>query len=85
MSRWEWRKKEPKVFSVYPNPSNGWFTVEASENENISAWSVYNLAGQKVAQGNAQSGGQSLEINLNLPSGLYALGTGAKRWQKGES
>ncbi len=66
-------EKEAQSFSVYPNPSNGRFTIEAGENENISSWSVYNLAGQKVAQGNAQSGGQSLDINLNLPSGLYAL------------
>ena len=66
-------EKETQSFSVYPNPSNGRFTVETSENENISAWSVYNLSGQNVAQGNVQSGGQSLEINLNLPSGLYAL------------
>ncbi len=66
-------EREVQAFSVYPNPSNGRFTIEASENERISTWSVYNLAGQKVAQGNAQSGGQSLEINLNLPSGLYAL------------
>ncbi len=66
-------EKEVQSISVYPNPSNGRFTVEMSENENISAWSVYNLSGQKVAQGSAQRGGQSLGINLNLPSGLYAL------------
>ncbi len=66
-------EKESQNFSVYPNPSNGRFTIKASENENISTWSVYNLSGQKVAQGSLQNGGQTLEINLNLPSGLYAL------------
>lgn len=66
-------EKETRSFSVYPNPSSGRFTVETSENENISSWSVYNLTGQKVAQANAQNAGQSFEINLSLPSGLYAL------------
>lgn len=66
-------EKAPKVFSVYPNPSAGRFTVETDNNKGISSWTVYNLSGQKVAEGSSISVVQSLEMNLNLPSGLYAL------------
>ena len=66
-------EQEPNQFSVYPNPGSGRFTIEASENSQIVSWAVYNLSGQKVAQGNAPHFGQSMQINLNLSSGLYAL------------
>ena len=66
-------EKEPNQFSVYPNPGSGRFTIEASENSQIVSWAVYNLSGQKVAQGSASHFGQSMQINLNLSSGLYAL------------
>lgn len=66
-------EKEAQSFSVYPNPNTGRFTVEAGENARIASWSVYNLAGQKVARANVPHFGQSMQINLNLPSGLYAL------------
>ena len=66
-------EQEAKAFSVYPNPNSGRFIVETAQNNHISAWSVTNLAGQKVAQGNAQGVGPSLQIHLNLPTGLYAL------------
>ena len=65
-------EKEPRVFSVYPNPSVGRFRVESDLNQSVASWAVYNLSGKKVAEGNTQNN-VTLEISLNLSSGLYAL------------
>lgn len=49
---------------VYPNPSNGIFNIQTTENINKIA--VYNTLGQKVLEGN------TLTIDLtNQPSGIY--------------
>lgn len=52
-----------KVFSVYPNPTNGRFMVEASEN--ISAITVFNSNGRCVFNKTSQN---SRSINLELDS-----------------
>src|SRR5690554_2681297 len=68
-------EKKPKAFSVYPNPSSGRFTVASDFNHAIASWAVYNLAGQRVAQGKTLNN-ENVEMNLNLPTGLYALELG---------
>lgn len=65
-------EKEPKIFSVYPNPSAGRFVIESDFNHSIASWAVYSLSGKKVAEGISQHT-LNLEISLELPSGLYAL------------
>ena len=66
------REKEPKAFSVYPNPSAGRFKVASDFNHVIASWTVFTLSGQKLAEGKTVNN-ENLEINLNLPVGLYAL------------
>lgn len=56
---------------VYPNPSNGMFTIEGVEGQNLV---IYNLYGQIVYQGKSANNGT---INLEeLPGGIYLLQVG---------
>jgi hypothetical protein len=53
-----------KSIVLYPNPSNGIFNIQTTENINKIA--VYNTLGQKVLEGN------TLTIDLtNQPTGIY--------------
>jgi hypothetical protein len=54
-------------FVIYPNPSNGIFTIKTNDTKNLS-WKVYNNLGQTV------SNGSSFNIDLSsLASGMYLL------------
>jgi hypothetical protein len=59
--------------SIYPNPSNGQFTIQSSVNSGQSSVEIYNVLGQNVYSNSLNiSQGSSLEINMNTrPAGLY--------------
>jgi len=61
-----------KVIKVYPNPSNGWFTINNNKSSKID-YVVYNLLGQSVLTGNSNA---SMEQNINLSAhadGIYII------------
>ena len=55
--------------TVYPNPSNGQFTVSLSQ---ASQLTVYNSLGQLIVTQNMQAGQQQLNLGFQ-PSGVYSL------------
>lgn len=56
---------------VYPNPTNGQFTISTSELDNPWSVEVYNMLGEKVYSQSAIANAQ-LTINLNSqPKGVY--------------
>jgi hypothetical protein len=54
---------------IYPNPSNGNFTVEMKENTTNSALSIYNAMGQNVF--NQPINASKTTINTSLKHGIY--------------
>ncbi|HKR03709.1 MAG TPA: T9SS type A sorting domain-containing protein [Bacteroidia bacterium] len=68
---------EPKLsVSIFPNPSNGEFTIDLKRMLNPSSdgqrvISIYNMLGEKVYSTIINQ--QSSIINLNMPSGIYFL------------
>ncbi len=60
--------------SVYPNPNNGIFTVQLSEDNGQSSVEVYNLLGQKINIEMLKKFQNIYEINFsNQTSGIYIL------------
>ncbi len=58
---------------VYPNPSNGIFTVEFNKNIDSGSIEIYNVLGKKVHEAKIIKS-KTIDINLiNLPSGIYTL------------
>ena len=55
-------------FNVFPNPSNGNFTVRFSEVKNVSV-EVMNIVGQSVYQNNFKS--SEINLDLDLTAGTY--------------
>ena len=55
-------------FSVYPNPSNGEFTISFIENE--AEISVLNFSGQVIIRSKAEKGKIKLKIDNN---GIYLI------------
>jgi alpha-tubulin suppressor-like RCC1 family protein len=62
-------------FFVYPNPSNGWLTIEYQLDENETGQiEVFDLSGRSVYDSTLSSGRSTAQIRLeNLQSGLYLL------------
>jgi len=56
-------------FNIYPNPSNGNFTVEMKENATNSRLSIYNLMGENVFIQPINA--TKTSINTRLKSGIY--------------
>ena len=55
--------------ALYPNPTQGWFTIEA---ESIREVVVYNLTGQQIQR--LQTNDPVVTLNLSgLPSGVYSV------------
>lgn len=75
-------EKEPQSFSVYPNPSGGVINIVTESQTQLEAYAIYDLSGRNLdssrlrskssARLPAYSNGQ-IQIELNLPNGLYAL------------
>jgi hypothetical protein len=61
-------QNEEVKLNIYPNPSEGIFTVNIGES---SSWSVYNLAGVKLKSG---KGSGTFQLDLKTyPKGIYFL------------
>ena len=70
-----------EYISVFPNPSNGKFTIQSSVISGQLLVEIYNEMGQKVASSNSSeggalkslpSGGQGWALDLsNQPAGIY--------------
>jgi M6 family metalloprotease-like protein len=64
---------QPMSFKVYPNPSNGRFTVEVNEEGTNSEITIYNIIGAKVGKP-FRADGQLTSIDLNpLEKGIYFI------------
>lgn len=57
--------------SVYPNPSNGNFTIQCNKNA-MTGIKLYNSVGNLVVEKTLQNTAQE-NISLNLPAGIYYL------------
>ncbi|MDO8999856.1 MAG: T9SS type A sorting domain-containing protein [Bacteroidota bacterium] len=53
---------------VYPNPSNGQFTIEVQKTENILV-KIYNMLGEKIFEN--QSDNSKIKVNLSTGAGIY--------------
>lgn len=63
-------KNAREVFSVFPNPTSGVFTIENKQpNAAIQAVSMYDITGKCVWRGT--TGKQNITINMGLMRGLY--------------
>jgi len=60
---------DEKFITIYPNPSNGTFTIASSIN-NLSI-EIYNLLGQKVYESTVVNGASQIHSNLN--KGIYLV------------
>jgi hypothetical protein len=61
--------KQIKDFAVYPNPSNGKFTIES---ESIGKFSVLDLSGRIIYR-DYYLNAKKVELDMNLKSGVYFI------------
>ena len=64
------------LFEVYPNPSNGVFTLEMDANSSQIAYSVYSIDGKLVSTSKINSNGGKVKQQVNLshlPAGTYIV------------
>lgn len=72
----EWRNAISASLQVYPNPSNGEFAVQLSEQITVSAIDIYDLTGRLVQErkGEKVIGASGIRIDLSAQqSGMYLL------------
>ena len=63
-----------KDLKIYPNPSDGWFTIEFPEDLSAQQISISNIAGQVVFEQQLQMQGGKTNLDLSyLERGLYFL------------
>jgi Secretion system C-terminal sorting domain len=67
----EWDDNKP--FSVFPNPSNGTFTVEANSFIGAVPSKVYDLLGRVIYQQSLNFDNNKAELDLSVPDGMYIL------------
>jgi parallel beta-helix repeat protein len=71
------QKKQTSGISVYPNPTNGKFTVQAKDlPPDISKISLFNMMGEKVFEQHFSSSSRVLEETFDLPNlnnGAYVV------------
>lgn len=53
---------------IYPNPSNGQFTIEVQKEENLLV-EIYNLLGEKIFE--SQNDNSKIKVNLSTRAGVY--------------
>jgi len=58
--------------NVFPNPSNGSFTINHDALKNAS-WSLYDISMKLIHSERIASGNTSTFVNINVPSGVYSL------------
>jgi hypothetical protein len=58
--------------NVFPNPSNGLFTISHDVLKNAS-WSMYDISGKLVHSERIASGSTSTLVNVTVPAGVYSL------------
>lgn len=63
---------EMASFNIFPNPSNGAFTINHDALKNAS-WSMYDISGKLLHSERIASGSTSTLVNVNVPSGVYSL------------
>jgi hypothetical protein len=59
-------------FKIYPNPTNGFFTVNSVNGSAIQTLDIYDVAGRRVMSVNPQRSLVNLDIT-ELPRGLYTI------------
>lgn len=65
--------KLTEVASIYPNPTNGQFSISLTGSETIKSVTILNLAGQVIWQANTADQ-KHISIDLaNQPKGLYLI------------
>ena len=66
--------KTPESFKVYPNPSNGDFTIKLTDSKNmISSISVYNQIGILMDKFTNVGLSNELKVSINYPKGIYII------------
>jgi hypothetical protein len=60
---------------IYPNPTSGSFTINLKEN-NFATIQVYNMIGEVVYRNKTNSLSPLIQLNANIPEGLYFVETG---------
>lgn len=63
---------EMASFNVFPNPSNGSFTINYDVLKNAS-WSLHDISGKSLHSERIASGSTSTLVNVNVPAGVYSL------------
>lgn len=63
-------EEENCAINVFPNPSNGIFTVEG----NIESYEIYDVAGKLVMQENANTNNTTIDLS-NYAKGIYTMKT----------
>lgn len=73
--------EDSPIFSIFPNPSNGMFSIQAEGARRSGFhYSLYDLKGKEMIQGQFRS--NSMEIDATfLPKGLYLLQIKAQQAQ----
>lgn len=62
-----------EAFKIYPNPSNGQFTVQSKNGESIETIQIFNASGNLMKE-IARVGSSNFNINMqNLPNGIYMI------------
>lgn len=59
-------------FNIFPNPSNGSFTINHDALKNAS-WSMHDISGKLIHSERIASGSTSTLVDVNIPSGVYSL------------
>lgn len=63
---------EMASLNVFPNPSNGSFTINHDVLKNAS-WSLYDISGKLLHSERIASGSTSTLVNVTVPAGVYSL------------
>lgn len=62
------------AISVYPNPATNSVNITLDENEQPSSVSIWNMAGQQVAETTVAAGASSISLSIaDLPKGVYNI------------
>jgi hypothetical protein len=63
---------EVASLNVFPNPSNGSFTINHDALKNAS-WSLYDISGKLIHSERIAPGSTSTLVNVTVPAGIYSL------------